>query len=221
MVVVGGLGSVPGAILGAVFIKSTEWFNVIVPAALPVPFTFAGQRHRPHRSCSGSSPAASARCSTGSATCGCAGCARRRDLVVPSLIADTGDDPELLTGQGEARRRGGRERRAAAAARADVPARFPPRPVPDVDYFSYPDLRLSGGTPEPARASARSTSPYGQVQVLFGVSLELRRGETIALLGTNGAGKSTVLRAISGLVAPKPRQHQPRGRRHQRDGART
>ena len=44
---------------------------------------------------------------------------------------------------------------------------------------------------------------YGQVQVLFGVSLELRRGETIALLGTNGAGKSTVLRAISGLIAPK------------------
>jgi ABC-type branched-subunit amino acid transport system ATPase component len=39
--------------------------------------------------------------------------------------------------------------------------------------------------------------------VLFGVNLELRQGETIALLGTNGAGKSTVLRAISGLVAPK------------------
>ena len=38
--------------------------------------------------------------------------------------------------------------------------------------------------------------------MLFGVSLELRRGETIALLGTNGAGKSTVLRAISGLVTP-------------------
>jgi branched-chain amino acid transport system ATP-binding protein len=79
---------------------------------------------------------------------------------------------------------------------------FPPRPVPDVDYFSYPDLRLSGGMPN--LLSLRSVDvAYGQVQVLFGVSLELRRGETIALLGTNGAGKSTVLRAISGLVAPR------------------
>ena len=43
---------------------------------------------------------------------------------------------------------------------------------------------------------------YGEVQVLFGVNLEIRRGETVALLGTNGAGKSTVLRTISGLAAP-------------------
>ena len=40
---------------------------------------------------------------------------------------------------------------------------------------------------------------YGSVQVLFGVNLEVRRGEVLALLGTNGAGKSTVLRTISGL----------------------
>ena len=36
---------------------------------------------------------------------------------------------------------------------------------------------------------------YGQVQVLFGVDVDVRRGEVLALLGTNGAGKSTVLRA--------------------------
>jgi ABC-type branched-subunit amino acid transport system ATPase component/ABC-type branched-subunit amino acid transport system permease subunit len=41
---------------------------------------------------------------------------------------------------------------------------------------------------------------YGGVQVLFGVDMTVRRGEAVALLGTNGAGKSTVLRAISGLV---------------------
>jgi ABC-type branched-subunit amino acid transport system ATPase component len=41
---------------------------------------------------------------------------------------------------------------------------------------------------------------YGPIQVLFGVDLDVRRGEILALLGTNGAGKSTVLRAISGLV---------------------
>jgi ABC-type branched-subunit amino acid transport system ATPase component/predicted MFS family arabinose efflux permease len=40
---------------------------------------------------------------------------------------------------------------------------------------------------------------YGHVQILFGVSLEVKRGEVLALLGTNGAGKSTVLRVAAGL----------------------
>ena len=43
---------------------------------------------------------------------------------------------------------------------------------------------------------------YGNVQVLFGVNLEVARGETLALLGTNGAGKSTILRVIAGLGTP-------------------
>jgi len=44
---------------------------------------------------------------------------------------------------------------------------------------------------------------YGPVQVLFGVDFEVRKGETVALLGTNGAGKSTALRVISGLAVPE------------------
>jgi ABC-type branched-subunit amino acid transport system ATPase component len=40
---------------------------------------------------------------------------------------------------------------------------------------------------------------YGSVPVLFGVSLEVRSGEILGLLGTNGAGKSTVLRVAAGL----------------------
>jgi branched-chain amino acid transport system ATP-binding protein len=41
---------------------------------------------------------------------------------------------------------------------------------------------------------------YGQAQILFDVSLLLTRGETVALMGRNGAGKSTTLKAIMGLV---------------------
>jgi branched-chain amino acid transport system ATP-binding protein len=43
---------------------------------------------------------------------------------------------------------------------------------------------------------------YGEVQALHQVSLELNAGEIVALLGANGAGKSTVLRTISSLVRP-------------------
>jgi ABC-type branched-subunit amino acid transport system ATPase component/predicted MFS family arabinose efflux permease len=43
---------------------------------------------------------------------------------------------------------------------------------------------------------------YGNVQVLFDVSFDVGRGEVLALLGTNGAGKSTVLRVIAGLGTP-------------------
>ncbi len=43
---------------------------------------------------------------------------------------------------------------------------------------------------------------YGQVQVLFDVDLDVYEGEILALLGTNGAGKSTVLKAVSGLLEP-------------------
>jgi ABC-type branched-subunit amino acid transport system ATPase component len=43
---------------------------------------------------------------------------------------------------------------------------------------------------------------YGNVQVLFDVGFEVKRGEVLALLGTNGAGKSTILRVIAGLGTP-------------------
>ena len=46
------------------------------------------------------------------------------------------------------------------------------------------------------------TFSYGQLQVLFGVSLDVRDGEALALLGTNGAGKTTLLRVVAGLAPP-------------------
>jgi branched-chain amino acid transport system ATP-binding protein len=44
---------------------------------------------------------------------------------------------------------------------------------------------------------------YGAVRVLHGVSIEVRDGETVALLGTNGNGKSTLLKCIMGMVTPE------------------
>jgi branched-chain amino acid transport system ATP-binding protein len=44
---------------------------------------------------------------------------------------------------------------------------------------------------------------YGQAQILYGVSLEVGAGECVALLGRNGAGKSTTMKAIMGLLAKK------------------
>ena len=43
---------------------------------------------------------------------------------------------------------------------------------------------------------------YGHIQALNGISLEVNEGEIVALIGANGAGKSTTLAAISGLVRP-------------------
>ena len=69
-------------------------------------------------------------------------------------------------------------------------------------------LRL-GGDLTPAGPEGRSllevrglTVSYDGVQVLFGIDLDVREGEIVALLGTNGAGKSTTLNAISGLHEP-------------------
>jgi branched-chain amino acid transport system ATP-binding protein len=44
---------------------------------------------------------------------------------------------------------------------------------------------------------------YGSSQILFGVDIELAEGQTMALLGRNGAGKSTTLKAIAGLAPPR------------------
>jgi branched-chain amino acid transport system ATP-binding protein len=43
---------------------------------------------------------------------------------------------------------------------------------------------------------------YGDLQVLWSVSLDVESGEIVSLLGSNGAGKTTLLRAISGLIRP-------------------
>lgn len=44
---------------------------------------------------------------------------------------------------------------------------------------------------------------YGPIRALHGVTLEVREGSVVALLGANGAGKSTTLRVISGMIQPR------------------
>ena len=43
---------------------------------------------------------------------------------------------------------------------------------------------------------------YGDLQVLWDVSLEVKKGEVVCLVGSNGAGKSTLLKSLSGLLRP-------------------
>ncbi|MCI8375141.1 MAG: ABC transporter ATP-binding protein [Lachnospiraceae bacterium] len=47
---------------------------------------------------------------------------------------------------------------------------------------------------------------YGMIQAIKGVSFEVNEGEVIALIGANGAGKTTILHSITGLIAPKKGQ---------------
>jgi ABC-type branched-subunit amino acid transport system ATPase component/ABC-type branched-subunit amino acid transport system permease subunit len=61
--------------------------------------------------------------------------------------------------------------------------------------------RLSLRMPSPALLEARNVSVnYGGVAALDGVSLEVRRGEIVGLIGANGAGKSTFFNVVSGLA---------------------
>lgn len=43
-------------------------------------------------------------------------------------------------------------------------------------------------------------SGYGKIQALFGIDLEIKKGEMVALIGANGAGKTTFLKTVSGLI---------------------
>jgi branched-chain amino acid transport system ATP-binding protein len=59
----------------------------------------------------------------------------------------------------------------------------------------------------------RLNAGYGRAQVLFDLELELHAGEVAVLAGRNGAGKSTTLKAIMGLVAPSSGEVLFQGRR--------
>jgi branched-chain amino acid transport system ATP-binding protein len=60
---------------------------------------------------------------------------------------------------------------------------------------------------------------YGASQILFGVSLQVERGQSLALLGRNGAGKSTTMKAIIGLAPARRGTIKVRGEEMQRRSA--
>ena len=81
--------------------------------------------------------------------------------------------------------------------------RAPSHPAPP--HSGAPGERLDTTGPasgDPILVCEGLEVAYGSVQILFGVDLVVHRNEIVALLGTNGAGKSTVLKAVSGLVDP-------------------
>jgi len=58
-------------------------------------------------------------------------------------------------------------------------------------------------TPQPVLSVEGIHSFYGRIEALKGISLHVDEGEIVTLIGANGAGKSTTINTISGLVTPK------------------
>jgi len=69
--------------------------------------------------------------------------------------------------------------------------------------LARPDAPADGAAADPLLAIEQVRVTYGAVAAIKGVSLAVGAGEVVALLGANGAGKSTMLRSISGLVRPR------------------
>ncbi|TMM16980.1 MAG: ATP-binding cassette domain-containing protein [Actinobacteria bacterium] len=195
MVVIGGLGSLPGALLGAIYVEGVQAYlrggaqlfatgtgllGLLMLAPGGLGEVVYGLRDRALRAL-----------------------ARAKGLSVPSLAETaafaSGDEVsgEGVSGDGEGRMAAEGSEIAAAARGGEV------------------DERGSGGTLVARSAGAPGQPPgaglltctgidaaYGQVQVLFGVDLAVAEGEVLALLGTNGAGKSTILRVAAGLLRP-------------------
>lgn len=58
----------------------------------------------------------------------------------------------------------------------------------------------------PLLETSALTAHYGDAQALFGIDFNLSQGELVAIIGANGAGKSTFLKSLTGLVRTRPEQ---------------
>lgn len=72
------------------------------------------------------------------------------------------------------------------------------------DAAAVAEATLADGSAAPLLAVREIDAAYGKVQILHGVSLEVRPGEIVSIIGPNGAGKSTVLKAVMGILKPTP-----------------
>ena len=112
-----------------------------------------------------------------------------------------------------------------------TPRRGAARPGRDRGLPGLGRRRVVAAAPsrQEARMSARATpilklanveSAYGPIQAIRGVSLEVRRGEIATVLGSNGAGKTTILKTISGIIDPRKGTIEFKGERHHRAATR-
>ena len=83
----------------------------------------------------------------------------------------------------------------------DVRAMYHPTMLPDAES-RLRSLRESDATTAPLLAARGLVKEYGGRRVVDGVSLTLRRGETLGLVGESGSGKSTVARMVLRLIEP-------------------
>jgi ABC-type branched-subunit amino acid transport system ATPase component/branched-subunit amino acid ABC-type transport system permease component len=175
MVVVGGMGSLWGAVLGALYIYMSQYFLgaaaqlVIAGGGIITVLQFA--------------PGGLAQLSNGLRDAVITKILRRHDLSPNLLFArpDEESAPIVVMGGRVKPARAHLKRRRNSASR-----------------------RRRKSTPTSANADLLSCRQleggYGHLKILFGVDLEVREGEILALLGTNGAGKSTVLKVIAGVL---------------------
>jgi ABC-type branched-subunit amino acid transport system ATPase component/ABC-type branched-subunit amino acid transport system permease subunit len=219
MVVVGGLGSLAGGLIGAIYVQGAQYFlhgaaqllatggGILLVVQL-FPSGLADVVYRGRDAL-------------------LRALARRRGLSVPSLAeraafatatglpGRTEGDVGTAWGDGDGSRPGAAP---GVLDTAELPAAavLPAGPAPPAAAGRSADRAASRPALTVPAAGGRRDGPardgppllsvsgldasYGQVQVLFGVELEVAEGEVVALLGTNGAGKSTVLRVVSGLL---------------------
>ncbi|HEY3701154.1 MAG TPA: ATP-binding cassette domain-containing protein, partial [Acidimicrobiales bacterium] len=199
MVVIGGLGSLPGALLGAMYVEGVQAYlrggaqlfatgtgllGLLMMAPGGLGEVVYGLRDRALRAL-----------------------ARAKGLSVPSLAETAAFEPGAGTDPDG----------AADGAEPDVTADGDPvegHPLEAASPSAVDTIALADdsrpdapGVPGQLPAAPLLTctdidAAYGQVQVLFGVDLAVAEGEVLALLGTNGAGKSTILRVAAGLLRP-------------------
>ncbi len=179
IVVFGGMGSILGGVLGAIFVESIFFFvhqqwieELSTGLGLTLILYFFPQ--------------------------GISGIAYKlRDLIVNKIVP--------------------REETTLQVTDEEGPSTVIPGPAHDaaLRLSALEDLEVAGKSTgqaqSPVKADAETAlvavkdidAGYGKSQVLYGVSFDVGRSEILALLGTNGAGKSTILRVIAGVLKPQ------------------